>query len=316
MATKKDNFTVKNSMDSPYGILQWPRLHQGEQVRILDEIKSIFQPLKDQLKKGKSKNRKKTAKMKALEVSEKPEETTVNSSNLRSQLALGINEVTKGLERDLIRLAIVCKSAKPVMLTAHLIPLCVSRNTSAVCLTRLSEILSPIFGFTSLLAIGFKKLSKDESSIFDELVEFVSSRAPILEVPWLKHQEEIAKKVANLKTNVQEISTGIKEENDDVRQTGNVNIGAHQTELEQTSLSIEEPVLTGSISFDASESVNTAERVLEPPTKKRKVQQIGGKDKKKQKQTKYHELTVKQMKNIPNEKRQNKKRKKKQRKSK
>lgn len=74
----------------------------------------------------------------------------------RAQVVIGLNAVTRGLERDRLRAVVVCLSAKPAMMTQHLLMLVATRNCPAVALPDMSKTLSPLLGVTSALALGFK----------------------------------------------------------------------------------------------------------------------------------------------------------------
>ena len=103
---------------------------------------------------------------------------------IRRQLAIGINEVTKALEKNELLLLLVCKSAKPAMITSHLIQLSASRATPAGQVPRLSETVAPLLGLTSILALGFKR----RSDKFTDVVEAIIPKIPALEVPWFQYQ--------------------------------------------------------------------------------------------------------------------------------
>nr|XP_022336303.1 ribonuclease P protein subunit p38-like [Crassostrea virginica] len=77
-------------------------------------------------------------------------------SKARKKICFGINEVTKGLEKDQLRLVLVCQSCKPEMLTQHLIGLAASRNCTASVISNLSLTLCPLLKLSSLMALGVK----------------------------------------------------------------------------------------------------------------------------------------------------------------
>lgn len=106
--------------------------------------------------------------------------------SVRRQLAIGVNEVTKALEKNELCLLLVCKSAKPAMITSHLIQLSASRATPAGQVPRLSETVAPLLGLTSILALGFKK----QSDKFTDAIEAIIPKIPALEVPWFQYKTE------------------------------------------------------------------------------------------------------------------------------
>lgn len=75
-------------------------------------------------------------------------------------LCLGVNHVTRALEKDELCLAIVCKDAEPPRLVQHFpylafvkqVPLCAMAQRGS------SFELGKIFGLKSMLALGFKVL--------------------------------------------------------------------------------------------------------------------------------------------------------------
>ncbi|XP_009906311.2 ribonuclease P protein subunit p38 [Dryobates pubescens] len=105
---------------------------------------------------------------------------------IRRQLAIGVNEVTKALERNQLLLLLVCKSASPALLTTHLIQLSASRATPAGQVPRLSQTVAPLLGLASTLALGFKK----QADAFSEAVEAIIPKIPALEVPWFQGTSE------------------------------------------------------------------------------------------------------------------------------
>ncbi|XP_047376966.1 ribonuclease P protein subunit p38-like [Sciurus carolinensis] len=105
---------------------------------------------------------------------------------VRKQLAVGVNEVTRALERSELLLVLVCKSAKPATITSHLIQVSVSRIVPACQVPRLSETLAPVTGLKWVLALGFKKHTTD----FVDEVKAIIPRVPSLTLPWLQDRSE------------------------------------------------------------------------------------------------------------------------------
>ena len=104
----------------------------------------------------------------------------------RRQLAIGINEVTKALERNQLRLVLVCKSVKPKHMTEHLIALSISREVPACQVAALSNILSEPLRLKSVLALGFRHCKIKEEDHFLDLVTDIIPMVPPLHVPWLQ----------------------------------------------------------------------------------------------------------------------------------
>lgn len=102
---------------------------------------------------------------------------------LRSQVVFGVNDVTKSLEKDLLRLVLSCSSVDPLLLTKHIVELAATRNCAAICVNNLNEILMNTINFRSA-AIGFLKATENMGNDFVDFFEFVSSAIPSL------HQDE------------------------------------------------------------------------------------------------------------------------------
>lgn len=96
---------------------------------------------------------------------------------LRSQIVFGVNNVTKSLEKDLLRLVLTCSTADPPILTKHLVELATTRNCVAICMNNLNDILMNIVSFRSV-AIGFLKPTENMANDFGDFVQSVNSVAP------------------------------------------------------------------------------------------------------------------------------------------
>ncbi|XP_040901040.1 ribonuclease P protein subunit p38 [Toxotes jaculatrix] len=104
----------------------------------------------------------------------------------RRQLAIGINEVTKALERNELKLVLVCKSVKPKHMTSHLIALSATRGVPACQVPRLSLSVSEPLGLKSVLALGFRRCASKDEEVFTDTVNAIKPKVPSLDVAWLK----------------------------------------------------------------------------------------------------------------------------------
>ncbi|NXN40186.1 RPP38 protein, partial [Rhinoptilus africanus] len=201
MATlrKAKKITVKTSLDNPF-VFQWKTI-DGEDMHFIlqtleERIKNIgLKKIETPRKKKRSLTQKKKEGKCDASTDELPKEEETEGHqqkpgwtdiSIRRQLAIGVNEVTKALEKNELLLLLVCKSAKPAMITSHLIQLSASRATPAGQVPRLSETVAPLLGLTSTLALGFKK----QSDKFTEAVEAIIPKIPALEVPWFQYRTE------------------------------------------------------------------------------------------------------------------------------
>ncbi|XP_036163178.1 ribonuclease P protein subunit p38 [Myotis myotis] len=189
--------TVKTSLNNPYTIC-WSALEREDLHFILqtleDRFKSIGLEKIENKKRSKKQFFKKQGRDKCsidVHMSEdlKEKKTEDNeqvsgwtSVQVRKQLAIGVNEVTRALERNELLLVLVCKSVKPAIITSHLIQLSLSRTVPACQVPRLSERIAPVIGLKCVLALGFKKNTTD----FVNEVKAIIPRVPNLTVPWLQ----------------------------------------------------------------------------------------------------------------------------------
>ncbi|XP_009877276.1 PREDICTED: ribonuclease P protein subunit p38 [Apaloderma vittatum] len=201
MATlrKAKKITVKTCLDNPF-VFQWKTI-DGEDMHFIlqtleERIKHTgLKKIETSRKKKRSLTKKQMDGQCDTSVNELPKEEETEGQqqkpgwtdiSIRRQLAIGVNEVTKALEKNELRLLLVCKSAKPAMITSHLIQLSASRATPAGQVPRLSETVAPLLGLTSILALGFKKASDK----FTEAIEAIIPKIPALDVPWFQHRTE------------------------------------------------------------------------------------------------------------------------------
>ncbi|KAK2902964.1 hypothetical protein Q8A67_007677 [Cirrhinus molitorella] len=201
---KKKPVPVKTSLDSPYTI-QWSPLAREQKHLILKTLQVKLSEVGLQKQRvnrfrewgSRRKSRKKTPKptediKPALEPAEsvqtpsKPTEPCWSSPAVRKQLAIGINEVTKGLERNELSLVLVCNSVKPAHMTCHLIPLSKMRSVPACQVPKLSETLAEQLGLKCVLALGFKR----GTEVFEDVVRTITPVVPPLIVSWIPTDSE------------------------------------------------------------------------------------------------------------------------------
>ncbi|XP_004691165.1 PREDICTED: ribonuclease P protein subunit p38 [Condylura cristata] len=197
--------TVKTSLNNPYAIC-WSALEREDMHFILQTLEDRFkaiglQKIEDKKKKKKQSFLKKQSRdmvsrddtnedLKEKKPEDNQKASGWNPVHVRKQLAIGVNEVTRALERNELLLVLVCKSVKPALITAHLIQLSVSRTVPAGQVPRLSERIAPVIGLKCVLALGFKKNNTD----FVDEVKAIIPRIPHLIVPWLQDRLEDSSK--------------------------------------------------------------------------------------------------------------------------
>ena len=188
--------TVKTSLNNPYTICL-SALEREDMHFILQTLEDTFkstglEKIEDKRRNKKQPFSKKQGREKCsmdVDTSEDPEKKPEGnqqvsgwtSVHVRKQLAIGVNEVTRALERNELLLVLVCKSVKPAIITSHLIQLSLSRMVPACQVPRLSERIAPVIGLKCVLALGFRKTTTD----FVDAVKAIIPRVPSLNVPWL-----------------------------------------------------------------------------------------------------------------------------------
>lgn len=81
-----------------------------------------------------------------------PEEGAVK----RSQLVIGVNEVTRSLERGVLRAVVVCLSVRIPLLHEHIQFLSATRGVPCIGVHGVSEAVARVLGIKSARAIGLK----------------------------------------------------------------------------------------------------------------------------------------------------------------
>ena len=74
----------------------------------------------------------------------------------RSQIVVGVNQVTKSLEKGILRAVVVCLSAKPALLHEHIQVLSATRGVHSIAVHGMSDAIAPVLGLKSAMAIGLK----------------------------------------------------------------------------------------------------------------------------------------------------------------
>lgn len=173
---------VKTSLNNPY-TLRWGALEREAAQCILQSLEARLRALGLRKVEDRHRKRKQPGAARPAREPRGPGEVASGwtPGHIRKQLAVGVNEVTRALERAELRLALVCGSAQPARITAHLIPLSASRAVPAGQVPRLSQRLAPVMGLKCALALGFRTHSPD----FEEQVKAIAPRLPPVTVPWL-----------------------------------------------------------------------------------------------------------------------------------
>lgn len=188
----KRQIPVKTSFTSPF-TPTWSPLPQEDMRFILKTLKDKLLSMGLEKKEVKQFRlwRKKKDQKPAVAVSEPSPQVQDSPKNgwtdlaARQELAIGINEVTKALEKNELKLVLVCKSVKPKHMTSHLIGLSVTRGVPACQVPRLSQSVSEVLGLKSVLALGFRQCTNKDKEVFTDTVDAIKPRVPSQDVAWL-----------------------------------------------------------------------------------------------------------------------------------
>ncbi|XP_027865961.1 ribonuclease P protein subunit p38-like [Xiphophorus couchianus] len=178
----------------------------------------------------------------------------------RRQLAIGINEVTKALERNQLRLLLVCKSVRPQLMTNHLIALSATRGVPACQVPHLSESVAELLGLKSVLSLGFRRCSSEDQEMFRDTVDAIIPRVPSLEVDWLT--DEAAAVPAELTADLEE-----EEEGEEQMEEGKEEEGGRRAQKRK--LEIESEITDSALSCTLRPL--KVKRIVPNPDKKRKT---------------------------------------------
>ncbi|XP_062521725.1 ribonuclease P protein subunit p38-like [Corticium candelabrum] len=157
---QKPSVTVKTMLESPFQPT-WPHISSDVEEEILGRLVSCFQSLPPY-----PSNKKNSKKVE--------QDVSIVVPTWRRDIVVGINEVTRSLERDELMLVIVDKSVRPVLLLEHLVPLASHRRCYAVALNRLGEMIGRLLAVKRVSALGFKKSDKVKGE-FDDVMAYIKS---------------------------------------------------------------------------------------------------------------------------------------------
>lgn len=115
------------------------------------------------------------------------EKTTTESCAKPSGLLVGVNEVTRALEKNDVGIAVVCRDVTPRILVAHLPALCFVKGAKMVAHPGDGSDLGAILGTKRALAFAVRRTLPDEklSSSLTILSEQLNTVACVLDFPWL-----------------------------------------------------------------------------------------------------------------------------------
>ncbi|CAH1407933.1 unnamed protein product [Nezara viridula] len=178
---KKSNKSSRNVLALPEDPF-WPVLEEsGIKTSLLEKVREALKVAKTihpQLKWSEFRKMNKEQKAKHVEqffMNLPTEEQALHkkAKELKKYLAIGINEVSRGLEKKELACCLIHGQAKPKLLISYVIQLARGRGVPILIVNDLKQSLKESLGFSSL-AIGFlKDVTVNEEHEFHELCKHV-----------------------------------------------------------------------------------------------------------------------------------------------
>ncbi|XP_014285108.1 ribonuclease P protein subunit p38 [Halyomorpha halys] len=178
---KKDIKSSRNVLALPEEPF-WPKLEKPEiETSLLEELTEtlkVAKTIQPQLKWSEYRKMNKEQKAKHVEeffmnLSAEEQVQHHKAKQLKTYLAIGINEVSRGLEKEELACCLIHGKAKPKIIITHVIQLAHSRRVPVLIVDDLKQSTKESLGFSSL-AIGFlKEVSESELHEFHELCKHI-----------------------------------------------------------------------------------------------------------------------------------------------
>jgi len=105
-----------------------------------------------------------------------------------ASLALGLNAVTRNLEKNNLAVVILSKKIQPSVLVQHIPVLCYQFNVPLCPIDEDSASLGKLVGLKKLIALGFKNDAIEHKQAVQKLIKF----AIPLDIPWLPRKDTSA----------------------------------------------------------------------------------------------------------------------------
>lgn len=110
-------------------------------------------------------------------------------------IVLGLNAVTRALEKNQLRLVICTRDLTPARALQHLPVLCAMKLVPLCPISMTSQSLAELFGeaeIRTVICMGFKRPIDEKNDERKEIVSLIASKCPILDIPWIPSQEAIS----------------------------------------------------------------------------------------------------------------------------
>lgn len=232
--------------------LQWPEIEEKTSEQVLEMLETHLRKHPDLRRRKnppkKIRNKKKTKPQEEKSIEESKEkqnkrEISVEAESIKRRIRIGINVITKTLEREPANVAfvLVCRSCKPLaVLTRHIQLMCAMEGVPAGCVHNLSTRLQKILNIGSVRALLVRKTDEKAATQPNETIESMftewSRRVPPL-LPALKNpfgQIETIPGGGSIVSLIEEIKRECRIDEEDGGAGGEMEIDDNQVELKYT----------------------------------------------------------------------------------
>lgn len=200
---------LRITLSSPYAFqTHWAEVNADEKKEILDSLGKFFGELPSlAAERKRRKQKKQTPGCSQQHVTEDQEKDKVVIKALKSVVIIGINQVTKGLEKGQLEAVVLNQpNAHEAVLSEHLKVLSGTRNTPVCVLPGFSERMRKLFSMKHVVAMGFKKCNNRPdhlpAKLYDSIRQIsqkIQNVTPVIALPWLHTEEQLFEKVEQYK---------------------------------------------------------------------------------------------------------------------
>lgn len=172
---------TRQKLSSPVEF-KWPQLTDEVDHQIQLRLRRAFEPYKKCLRKVKNRLSWMVYGDWASDMVPLTSKEEENKREFKKLFYFGISSVIRGLEKDELRLVLIWKATQPSELKKAVLSLVIRTGCPAASI---SDVLHPVKAsyecLSSLTAMGVKKSA--DPNIFDDLVEYVKSEVPVIDIP-------------------------------------------------------------------------------------------------------------------------------------
>lgn len=110
--------------------------------------------------------------------------TTGQKHHHFEEIVLGLNAVTRALEKDEVRLVVCTRDLTPARALQHLPVLCSFRSVPLCPLSMTSQSFAELMGASEIRTVICMAFKRVENSAFEEAVTTIAAKCPKIDIPW------------------------------------------------------------------------------------------------------------------------------------